>query len=180
MKKNSLLKTFDFLKAKKIFFFGLFISIVVILIDQFTKYIAMTSVESIILKTNGVHTHIKKTSFFNLVLVWNRGISFGVFNNNNSIITTVLLLIILAIVVYIFYILWKNNNLLLMFCYSLMLGGAIGNIIDRINYGAVIDFIDVHLGDLHWPAFNIADSCICIGVCLYLFYDVVVSKFRNK
>ncbi len=178
MKNINLSKIFNFLKEKKTFFIGLFISTVVVLIDQFTKYITMTTIEHIILKTNGVHTHIKKTSFFNLVLVWNKGISFGMFNNNNNITTTTILLIILAIITYILYILWKNNNTIQMFCYSLIFGGAIGNIIDRINYGAVIDFIDLHIGDLHWPAFNFADSCICVGIGLYLFYDIIINKIR--
>lgn len=167
-------------KGKKIFLCGIIISLFVILLDQITKHSALSLVEDIITKTNGVHTHIKKNMFFNLVLVWNRGISFGIFNGSNSFITTIILLIITSVILYIMYILWKNQNKLQIFCFSLILGGAIGNIIDRFIYGAVIDFIDIHLGNLHWPAFNIADSCICVGVFIYLLDEFLNNRKSKK
>lgn len=158
---------------------GLFGSLLVVLIDQITKYSALNTIEHVILKTNGVHTHIRKTAFFNLVLVWNRGISFGVFNHSSVFVTTILSLIIGAIIIFILYNLFRSKNFIQTFCFSLVLGGAIGNIIDRIIFGAVVDFIDIHLGKWHWPAFNVADSCICVGIGLYLIYDIFYAKKDN-
>lgn len=173
-----MLKIINFIKDKKMFFYGLIIAFIVILLDQLTKHMALNAIEDIILKTDGVHTHIKKTFFLNLVLVWNNGISFGLFNYG-GLISILLLIVILFITMYIVYNLWNSKNTLDTLCFSLMFGGAVGNIIDRIIYGAVIDFIDIHIGNLHWPAFNIADSCICVGIMLYLLIDFVLKKKIN-
>lgn len=62
----------------------------------------------------------------------------------------------------------------------LIISGAIGNVIDRINYGYVVDFIDIHIGGVHWPAFNVADSCICIGAALLILDEVLNAKKRKS
>ena len=165
----------NFIKEKKFFLFGIFIIFVILFLDQITKHWAVNFIEEIIEKTNGVHTHVKKTSFFNIVLVHNTGISFGMFNNI-YFMKYIIFFIILFITIFLIYLLWKSKNKIDIIAFSFIIAGAIGNIIDRINYGAVIDFLDFHIGNLHWPAFNVADSVICVGVFLYLLNDLFFKK----
>jgi len=106
------------------------------------------------------------TGFFNLVLTWNRGMSFGLFNNdatlNAAIFTVIAAIIVGALLVW----LHRAEEPLIGIAIGLVIGGAIGNVADRLARGAVVDFLDFHLGDWHWFAFNLADAAICIGVGL--------------
>ncbi len=108
------------------------------------------------------------TNFFNIVFTWNPGTAFSMFRglgDNMPIVMVVATGIIIAILLY--YLLRRAKSYErtpLIF----IVGGALGNLIDRIRFGAVIDFLDFHIGGAHWPAFNIADSFITIGVCLYI------------
>jgi signal peptidase II len=106
--------------------------------------------------------------FFSLVLTFNRGMSFGLFNNGASANTAVFTLVAAAIVAGLIYWLWRVENGLLAVAIGLVIGGAIGNVIDRLWRGAVVDFLDFHVGLWHWPAFNVADSAICVGVAAML------------
>ncbi len=130
-------------------------------------------------KTNGVHTHIKKTSFFNIVLVYNRGISFGVFNDVDFM-RNIIFCMISFISAFVMYLSWKSDKAIEIICFSFIFGGAIGNIIDRVLYGAVVDFLDFHLGQLHWPAFNVADSCVFIGTFGYLVADLFFTENKTE
>ncbi len=111
----------------------------------------------------------------NFVMVWNSGISFGFLNQDSahgalwlSLITG---LIVLGFIVWLF----REKNIFISTGLVMIIGGALGNIIDRLRFGAVIDFIDVHIHDYHWPAFNVADSLVFLGVCTLLiqalFFD---------
>lgn len=108
------------------------------------------------------------TNFFNIVFTWNPGTAFSMFRalgDNMPIVMVAATGIIIAILLY--YLLRRAKSYErtpLIF----IVGGALGNLIDRIRFGAVIDFLDFHIGGAHWPAFNIADSFITIGVCLYI------------
>jgi signal peptidase II len=119
---------------------------------------------------------IPVTSFFNLVLTWNNGISFGLFNNGSNL--NALILSLLAIVIVIFLIMWlrKSETKRVAIGLGLIIGGAIGNIIDRGLHGAVVDFLDFHINSYHWPAFNIADSCITIGAMILVFDSLFSPK----
>lgn len=108
------------------------------------------------------------TGFFNLVLVWNRGMSFGLFNNGATANAVIFSVLAAAIVGGLLIWLWRAPSALIGGAIGLVIGGAIGNVIDRLRLGAVVDFLDVHTGLWHWPAFNVADSAICIGVGLML------------
>jgi signal peptidase II len=116
------------------------------------------------------------TNWFNIVFTWNPGTSFSLFRNLGEfapwIITCVTALIIGLLCWYMARRADKNEKLPLAF----IIGGALGNLIDRIRFDAVIDFIDWHIGDMHWPAFNIADMFIVIGVGLYIINLI----FRKK
>jgi signal peptidase II len=97
--------------------------------------------------------------FFNIVRVENSGVTFGLLNG--ALPSYVLTLTSLLIIV--FLCTWIKSNQYYLFPGSLVIGGAIGNLVDRIIYGAVIDFLDFHLLTYHWPAFNVADSAIVVG-----------------
>ncbi len=116
------------------------------------------------------------TKFFNIVLVWNTGVSFSMFANTGIIGRWFLVVMAIIIACYIIYLMVKEQNNFIKICYSLIIGGAIGNIFDRIRYGAVVDFLDVYIDTYHWPAFNIADSFICIGVFLLIIYNIKNGK----
>ncbi|MGJ3260495.1 MAG: signal peptidase II [Rhodospirillales bacterium] len=109
---------------------------------------------------------IPVTPFFNLVLAWNRGVSFGMFAADSAwgpwLLTALACVIVIALAVW----LWRTPSKLSVAALGLIIGGAIGNVIDRLQYGAVIDFLDVHAAGWHWPAFNVADSAICVGAAI--------------
>ena len=112
--------------------------------------------------------HENVTSFFNIVLIYNRGMSFGLLNSGGGLNALFFSLAASAIVAVLAYWLTRVENPLLAIAIGLIIGGAIGNVIDRIRFGAVVDFLDFHVGSWHWPAFNVADSAICVGVALML------------
>jgi signal peptidase II len=104
--------------------------------------------------------------FLDLVLVWNRGITFGLFNSGGSaqpVVFTVLAAVIVGGLL-----VWLRRVVRWWVAAAIgsVLGGAIGNVADRLRFGAVVDFIDVHVAGWHWPAFNVADSAICVAVAL--------------
>lgn len=104
----------------------------------------------------------------NLVPVWNRGVSFGLFSNDSAwgpwLLGGFALVVAVALVIW----LMRAETSVLGAGLGMVIGGAVGNAVDRALYGAVVDFIDTHWGDLHWPAFNIADAAITVGVGLLL------------
>ncbi len=134
---------------------GLITAAIIIIIDQLSKWLLL----------NLVLPHdspIALTPFFNLVMVWNTGISFGLFKHiaYAAAFFTLIALIIVSILLY-----WLKSatHPFTAIAIGLVIGGAIGNVIDRLTYGAVADFFDFHIAGYHWPAFNIADSSVFIG-----------------
>ena len=111
---------------------------------------------------------IEVTSFFNLVAVWNSGISFGFLANHSEAMPYILAGF--AIVVSLGLTIWllRVHSRLLAAGLGLVIGGAVGNVIDRLRFQAVVDFIDLHAVGFHWPTFNVADAAITIGVGLLL------------
>ena len=117
--------------------------------------------------------------YFNLFLVSNRGISFSLFSADNTSGVILLILITLAICGYIIYLIKTETDTFSRVALAMVLGGALGNIIDRIQYGFVVDFLDFYWGKYHFPAFNVADSFITIGVGLYLFRMITKKENTN-
>lgn len=115
-------------------------------------------------------------AFFNLVVVWNQGVSFGLLSNDSDY--GPYLLIGLSFVIAIGFAIWmfRTENPIHHLGIGLVIGGALGNVIDRFRFGAVFDFLDVHAFGYHWPAFNIADSAICIGVFILMIYSFLFEK----
>ena len=116
------------------------------------------------------------TSFFNLALTYNRGISFGLFNGGAGLNALVFSLAAAAIVAVLIFWLSRVGSPFLAVAIGLIIGGAVGTVIDRIRLGAVVDFLDFHAGYLHWPAFNVADSAICIGVAAMLLDGLLLRR----
>ena len=106
--------------------------------------------------------------FFNLVMVWNQGISFGLFNDGGEM--NAYILSGLSLVISVIFLIWlfRSESKMQNIGIAFVIAGAFGNIIDRLRFGAVIDFLDFHIAGFHWPAFNVADSCIFIGVLLLI------------
>jgi signal peptidase II len=118
--------------------------------------------------------------FFNLTLRYNHGIAFSLFNRANPLIHWLLVLFIIAIIVGLLF--WlktaSSKRSCLAIGLALIIGGALGNMLSRLYYGYVIDFIDLHIGLWHWPAFNVADSAIVLGALL-LFIDAYCLRKKT-
>ena len=109
------------------------------------------------------------TGFFDLVLTCNRGMSFGLFNTGMGMSVPLFSIAAVAIVGVLVYWLSRVHSDILSSAIGLIIGGALGNVVDRLRFGGVIDFLYFHLASWYWPAFNLADSAICIGVVVMLF-----------
>lgn len=141
--------------------FGLLVALAVLVLDQVTKWLIV----DIVMASPRV---IEVAPFFNLVMVWNRGVSFGMFANDAELGRWALVAVALVITVVMAAFLRRADRRLTAGAFGLVIGGAIGNVIDRLRYGAVADFLDLHAAGYHWPAFNVADAGISIGVVLLL------------
>jgi len=145
----------------------LILSAAVILLDLWTKSLVLSRIQ--------LHEAIPVIpNFFQLVHVRNTGAAFGLGANASSKIVPILLnagAIAVFCVVVIYALRSSVTDRLLQTGLHLILGGAIGNLVDRFRFGYVVDFLDVYVGRHHWPAFNVADSAICIGIAL-LFFDM--------
>lgn len=147
---------------KKKWYFFLFSSLIIIS-DQVTKQLIVANLR--------LHESINVLPFFNIVYVENTGTAFGMFQSlGNSFFV---IFSVLAILFIVFLILKSEHDLL---SFSMFLGGAIGNLYDRIYRGYVVDFIDVYVGKHHWPAFNIADSALTIGIVLLILGTFIKKK----
>ena len=113
-----------------------------------------------------------------LVVVWNRGVSFGMLGGDRALPPWVLSAVAVAVCIALFIWLRRSDRPLHGWGIGLVIGGAIGNVIDRVRWGAVFDFADFYVGQWHWPAFNVADSAIVVGVGLMLIDSLVGEKQR--
>ena len=140
---------------------GLGIALYISLLDQATKWLIL---ERIMVPPRPIEVW----PIFNLVLVRNRGVSFGLLNSASE--WTPILLSAFAVAVSLFLVAWlrRIDTRLLAVAIGLVIGGALGNVVDRLRHGAVVDFLDLHIGGFHWPAFNVADASITVGVLLIL------------
>jgi len=117
--------------------------------------------------------------FFNLTMVWNHGVTFGLFRQEDPTGKWLLIAVALAIVAGLIFWLRSAAHWLLGLAIGLVIGGAVGNIVDRVRYGAVVDFLHFHAFDYHWYVFNIADAAVVCGVGLILI-DSVLEERRAR
>ena len=121
---------------------------------------------------------IEINKYLNFSPVWNKGISFGMFSNIENI-NFFMIFVTLVIILILFFWFFKTIILYQKVALIFIISGAIGNLIDRFTYKAVIDFIDFHINNAHWPAFNLSDTYITIGAFIYLFSIFSSEKFNN-
>lgn len=147
------------------------VSGIVVLADLITKKIIMGSL--------ALYESVEVIpGFFNITHVLNPGGAFGFFASQSDMIRKLVFLVLSSAVA--LFILWfysrvARTHVFLSWALALIFGGAVGNLIDRFRYGHVVDFLDVYIGSAHWPAFNVADSAISIGMAI-LIYHVVLKK----
>ncbi len=147
---------------------SLAIALVILVIDLLTKRWIESSLS--------FGQQIPVTSFFNLVLTYNSGAAFSFLSEESGWQRWFLSSIAVGASIFIVYLLYKNKDQkLLCLSLSMILGGALGNLWDRITLGHVVDFLDFYIGNYHWPAFNVADAAIVIGAAL-----LIIESFQNK
>ena len=159
----------------KNFYFSFSIVGLIYFLDRLSKIFVIQ------LDKNSFGSEIFSSAYLNIILIWNKGIAFGLFSFDESHLYNILTLIITIIVVIIVIMSLKSQGIKR---YSLLMivGGAIGNLYDRIYYKAVPDFIDFHIGELHWFIFNIADIFISVGVIFMIFFELIGdnNKYDEK
>jgi len=148
---------------------GLWIAIVVLALDQASKWWLLNSVMT------GPEAFFPLTSFLSLVRVWNEGISFGILGGEGA--PSPLLLVFFSFSAAFLLMIWLGRTRRPWICWGvgLIVGGALGNAVDRLRYGAVFDFLDFHAFGVHWPAFNLADAAISVGVGLIVI-DALLER----
>ena len=158
--------------------FGIFNLLLIFLIFIFFDYVSkLWAIENLFMQ----YRSIELTSFLSMTPVWNSGVSFGFFQDSGELGRygfTGFAFVVSTWLIYSSIKLPRYSSL----GFVLIASGAIGNAIDRILYGKVVDFIDFHIEDLHWPAFNLADTIIFIGAILFLynqFFTIERTYYEN-
>lgn len=189
--------TFKRPKPGQFVFSGILIVVAVVCLDQYTKWQVMETMLRVkgdavpfadwlmtprapefFLAGGDYDRELVLTPFLNFVMVWNKGVSFGLFDNGAPVMQWVLSGLALAASTVMAIWMFFAHDRLTALSLSLIIGGALGNVIDRVRFTAVADFVDVHAFGYHWPAFNLADSCIVVGAVL-LILDAVIRPRRK-
>lgn len=151
------------------FNFAIYLMVFVVLLDQISKRWVVDFL--------GMNVYHPVTSWFNLVHVRNKGVTFGLLNNINHDYAIYGLIGVAALVVgLLLRWLYLAHSALVASALGMIIGGAIGNVIDRVRVGAVIDFLDFHYQDYHWYAFNVADAAIVVGVVLLMLDSLIRGR----
>jgi signal peptidase II len=147
----------------------------ILFLDQLTK--------SMIVQSLPLYQRVEVIpGFFNIIHVRNTGGAFGIFGGEKGGLGSILFVVVSVIAVgaiIFFFIKIRETERTLALSFSLVLSGAMGNLIDRLRYGEVVDFLDFHLSTYHWPAFNVADSAICIGIGLMALELLIRDRKRS-
>lgn len=152
---------------------GLLIAAIILLLDQATKVYVL---EWLMQPPQAIPV----TSFFALVLTWNRGMSFGMLNMDAAWVPWVLGGVTIAVTIVLIVWLTRTRRWPTALGLALVIGGALGNLIDRVLYGAVVDFILLHYEGWRWPAFNVADTAITLGVIALLWDSLFAGRESPK
>ena len=155
----------------------------VVLLDQITKSILLYLITGTVPLYGDAWSVVgfpylmsRLTNWFNIVFTWNPGTSFSLFRSLGEFAPWLIVVATGIIIAMLFVYMMRRAGDMEKLPLAFIIGGALGNLIDRVRFGAVIDFIDWHIGDIHWPAFNVADIFIVIGVGLYIINMI----FRKK
>ena len=154
-------------------------SIIVFIFVTLTFLIDRVSKILIIKKTNEIgRDQIFLSKFINFELIWNKGIAFGLFSLSDGLSYKLITILIIFIVIILIYFILRSRGYE-KFGLMLILGGALGNLFDRIFYNAVPDFIDLHVNNFHWFIFNVADIFISIGVFIMIMTEFINKKIKE-
>ena len=148
--------------------FNFFLIFCIFLVDRLSK----------IWIVNNSEEYFFVTSFLNFNLIWNNGIAFGLFSFDEKIYYNFLTAIIIIITLVILWMITKSKDVEKL-AFIMIFGGSLGNIFDRLYYGSVPDFIDVHINNFHWFIFNVADIFITLGVILLVFLEIFKKKISQ-
>ena len=156
----------------KNFLINLFIILVIFFLDRISKFYVISQSEK------NLSYDLFQSKFLNISLIWNEGIAFGLLSFEKDHFYNILTILILIVVILILFMIFKSEGLKK---YSLMmiLGGALGNLYDRIFFGAVPDFIDFHVGNFHWFIFNVSDIFITLGVIFLITLELNINKKKD-
>ena len=146
-----------------------YIATIIFILDRLSKYYILELSKSV------EKLDMPITSFLNFNLVFNNGIAFGLLSVDGKFYYNIITLIIIAITFLVLVMAIKTKGIE-KYCFSMIFGGSLGNIFDRLYYSAVVDFIDIHINNFHWFIFNFADIFISIGVILLIFFEVFKKK----
>ena len=150
----------------KKFLINSFLVLLIFLMDRFSK------IYVIYLDKKYLGSEIFSSKFFNISLIWNEGIAFGLFSFDNKNTYNFLTMLIILVIIGILFMIIRSKSYE-RYALLMILGGALGNVFDRIIYKGVPDFIDFHVGDFHWFIFNVSDIFITIGVILMIFFEII-------
>ena len=151
---------------RKNFFINLSLVLLIFLLDRFSK------IYVIYLDKKFLGSEIFSSKFLNITLIWNEGIAFGLLSFDRMYFYNILTLII-GIIILVLIIMAINSNGLKRYSLSVIIGGAIGNLLDRIVFSAVPDFIDFHIGNFHWFIFNVSDIFITLGIISLIIIELL-------
>lgn len=157
------------MQARMMMRIGLILAAVLVVLDQLSKWWIL----EIVMQPPRV---VEVTPFFNLVLAWNRGVSFGMFSSESAYGPWLLAGLAAVIVLGLTFWLARADSRLQAVAMGMIIGGAIGNVIDRLRFGAVVDFLDFYAAGFHFWAFNVADSAISVGVALLLLDALFMGR----
>ena len=153
----------------KNFVFDLIIFFSIFFIDRFSKLYVIFHYEKL------KNPEIYLSKFFNIYLIWNEGIAFGLFSFEDKFYYNIFTVLIILIITIILWIITRSKGLD-KFGFIFILGGATGNLFDRVYYSSVPDFIDIHYNNFHWFIFNVADIFISLGVLLLIYSELILKK----
>ncbi|MEM1284576.1 MAG: signal peptidase II [Pseudomonadota bacterium] len=160
--------------APRLLGIGAVLALVLLVLDQIVKRAVLDHFLAL-----PAGSSVEVTPFFDLVLVWNRGISYGLFQAGSA--AQVWLLVGIKIAITLALIVWliRNADKLTAIALGILIGGAIGNTIDRVLYGAVVDFVSLHAAGFYWYVFNLADVWVVAGVALLLYDAFFVDRAKR-
>ena len=159
--------------SNKSFFINIFLIFLIFLLDRISKIYVIS------LDRKLLGSEIFSSKYLNISLIWNEGIAFGLFSFSKGSFYNFLTLII-TILVFVIFIMLINSKNFRKYALLMIFGGAIGNLFDRVFYKAVPDFIDIHVNNLHWFIFNVADIFISMGVIFMILIEIIDSKKKNE
>ena len=163
----------NFKNNKFKFFIDLSIIFLIFFLDRITKILVINY------DKNNYSNDIFSSKFLNIHLIWNKGIAFGLFSFDQKSFYNFLTIIIFFIIIIILFWTFKSTGLK-KYILIVIFAGALGNFFDRIFYGAVPDFIDLHINNFHWFIFNVADIFISLGVIFMILYEFIVNNNKYE